>query len=197
MPDLLTNPLGAVKAEFLRLPIPESLVISLRASHCHNTADNGPCLSVATLLCTSSPLENTLTGYQHLRLPFLKCEGGGTTQVSEKDPEISVPHPVLHKSLQDCVGLVIFCKIDLNAYTPTSLGDLVDTLSKAFSSRASSLTRPQTKEGQPHPLCREGSVTSFVKPNVPRDRCKDMIMLGIDSSWIYPNQLSNSQKPQP
>ncbi|GAA48335.1 hypothetical protein CLF_101481 [Clonorchis sinensis] len=141
--------LGAVKIDFIRLPSPEAVVIRLKA---HNRAsalesDTSFEEGMATrLFSTNSPVENTPTGYQHLRLRFERHSfRPGSSSVSHRSR-----HEVCHNQLCNTLGLWIFCKIDLAIHAPMSLGELVDTVSQELSSRCNSLTRKynDTEQGQ-------------------------------------------------
>ncbi|KER22642.1 hypothetical protein T265_09305 [Opisthorchis viverrini] len=140
--------LGAAKIDFTRLPSPEAVVIRLKARNRASTLESDTSFEEGVairLFSTSSPVENTPTGYQHLRLRF-----GQPFPSDSSSEDHRSRHEVCHSQLCNTVGLWIFCKIDLAIHAPISLGELVDTVSQELSSRCNSLTRKYycTEQGQ-------------------------------------------------
>ncbi|KAF5405355.1 hypothetical protein PHET_01172 [Paragonimus heterotremus] len=182
--DLFFHSLGIQRFEFTRLSPPEMTIFELKA--CDPVTSTGRDRHVAVSLeGSASPLDKTATGYQHVRLSF----SDNTPKTSRDNVARNRPaqppfnkHCLYHRYLHNLLGMIVFCKIELHVHTPASLGELVDTLSQEYSSRANSLNRQTasaTNLALPKSL--EASTSSLYKS---QSRANSLLRLGID-----PNQL--------
>ncbi|KAF7260545.1 hypothetical protein EG68_02097 [Paragonimus skrjabini miyazakii] len=182
--DLFFHSLGIQRFEFTHLSPPEMTVFKLRA--CDSIKSTEPDRNVAVSLeGNASPLDKTATGYQHVRLSFNDntpmTSGDNVTRNRSAQPPFN-KHCLYHRYLHNLLGMIVFCKIELHVQTPASLGELVDTLSQEYSSRANSLNRQTasaTNLALPKSL--EASTSSLYKS---QSRATSLLRLGID-----PNQF--------
>ncbi|CAH8492435.1 unnamed protein product [Dicrocoelium dendriticum] len=139
------------RTEFTRMTIPEQTIIRLRAVLFSEGKNFKPLAS--GFLTLNSPLDHSLMGYHHLNL-LLEEEPNQKTAPTAELPKPTSSHHYRHSQLRNTLGLPIFCKVNLDVYTPCSLGTLVDAVSCEFSSRGGSLSRksagshsyPETQE---------------------------------------------------
>ncbi|KAF6772866.1 hypothetical protein AHF37_08536 [Paragonimus kellicotti] len=182
--DLFFRSLGIQRFEFTHLSPPEMTIFKLRA--CDPATSTGHDKYVAVgLEGSASPLDKTATGYQHIRLSFSNNtpmpSGDNVIRNRSAQPPFN-KHCLHHKYLHSSLGMIVFCKIELHVHTPASLGELVDTLSQEYSSRANSLNRQTasaTNLASPKSL--EASTSSLYKS---QSRASSLLRLGID-----PNKL--------
>ncbi|KAF8565514.1 hypothetical protein P879_03242 [Paragonimus westermani] len=193
--DLFFHSLGIQRFEFTRLSPPEMTIFKLKACNPIKQTESDTHVAVG-LESSASPLDKTATGYQHVRLS-LNSEENVVRNRSAQSP--SNKHCLYHRYLHNSLGMIVFCKVsvisfsknyrvfcyrdvELHVHTPASLGELVDTLSQEYSSRANSLNRQTasaTNLATPKSL--DASTSSLYKSH---SRANSLLRLGID-----PNQL--------
>lgn len=100
--------LRGYRVEFVRVPLPDCIIIRLEALIASDRSRT-PRLLAAKMLTTSSPLKNSLTGYNHCRLQFAEDQ-----PVLNNSPELcNTHHQRVHWTLRQSIGLLLFCKVSL------------------------------------------------------------------------------------
>ncbi|TPP59998.1 hypothetical protein FGIG_11098 [Fasciola gigantica] len=135
-PDLVHNQLRGSRVEFVRVPLPDCVVLRLEAL-IPSDRTRTPRLFASQSVSTSCPLRNTLTGYNHLRLQMHEDQSAMVTCLEPQGTQ----HQWKHRILRQSVGLLLFCKIHMEVYSPSCFGELMDSVQMEYSSRSNSLNR--------------------------------------------------------
>nr|CAH8871738.1 unnamed protein product [Trichobilharzia regenti] len=152
--ELMLDSMSTRKVTFSRIHLPESISIQLSEKMCRkmyddesNSVKNIDENTIASCtICANSPLNKTLTGFQHFQLQLLHHP---KKMIQKKtDDIIGFNHMVFHQRLKATIGLLIFCKVSMNTYVPNSLGDLIETLSKEYDTRSKSKPCKQMDQNQ-------------------------------------------------
>ncbi|CAH8566194.1 unnamed protein product [Schistosoma turkestanicum] len=158
--ELMLDSLSTRKVTFSRICLPESICIRIntesRRKECDNDVKsykNMKNVIASCIINSNSPLNKALTGFQHFQLKLVdQCKTKALPRERKADVT-EFNHSVFHQHLKAAIGLLIFCKINMDTYVPSSLGDLIETLTKKYDTQSRSITSHQTNDKQYNANC--------------------------------------------
>uniref|UniRef100_A0A3Q0KNF7 PH domain-containing protein n=1 Tax=Schistosoma mansoni TaxID=6183 RepID=A0A3Q0KNF7_SCHMA len=154
--ELMLDWLSTRKVTFSRIHLPESICIRINTeSHrkeCDNDVksyENMGNVIASCIINSNSPLNKALTGFQHFQLKLFDRYKTKIIPREKKDDVSEFIHSVFHERLKATIGLLIFCKINMDTYVPHSLGDLIETLTRKYDTRLRTIpSNQQTNDKQ-------------------------------------------------
>ncbi|CAI2734177.1 unnamed protein product [Schistosoma spindalis] len=154
--ELMLDWLSTRKVTFSRIHLPESICITINMGSHRKKSDNDiksyenmENVIASCIINSNSPLNKALTGFQHFQLKLVDQSRTKIIPREEKDDVTEFDHSVFHQHLKATIGLLIFCKINMDTYVPHSLGDLIETLTKKYDTRLRSIpSNQQTNDKQ-------------------------------------------------
>ncbi|KAH8864058.1 1-phosphatidylinositol 4 [Schistosoma japonicum] len=153
--ELILDTLSTSKVIFSRIHLPESICIRVKAEihreKCESDVKshgNSDSILASCIINSNSPLNKTLTGFQHFRLQLTDQNKTRILPQEVKDDITEFNHSAFHQHLKDTIGLLIFCKVSMNTYVPYSLGDLIEILSKKYDTHLGNTPRRKITDQQ-------------------------------------------------
>ncbi|CAH8639943.1 unnamed protein product [Heterobilharzia americana] len=177
--ELMVESLSTRNVTFSRIHLPESIAIRLNTkickkehdaeSKCIKITDNKEKVIASCMINTNSPLNKTLTGFQHFQLKPID-HPDRILPLETKCDTTGFNHLVFHQRLKATFGILVFCKVSMNTYVPKSLGDLIETLSKEYDSRSRGRYCRQQTENQQHNANRSKSYVQLKRQESFREK---------------------------
>ncbi|KAK4475896.1 hypothetical protein MN116_001141 [Schistosoma mekongi] len=153
--ELILDSLSTSKVIFSRIHLPESICIRVNAEiyrkECKSdikSHEDTESILASCVINSNSPLNKTLTGFQHFRLQLTDQNKTRILSQEVKDDTIEFNHRAFHQHLKSTIGLLIFCKVSVNTYVPYSLGDLIEILSKKYDTQLGNIPKRKITDQQ-------------------------------------------------
>ncbi|CAH8621228.1 unnamed protein product [Schistosoma intercalatum] len=154
--ELMLDWLSTRKVTFSRIHLPESICIRINMGSHRKKCDNNiksygnmENVIASCIINSNSPLNKALTGFQHFQLKLVDQSKTKVIPREGKDDVTEFDHNGFHQHLKATIGLLIFCKINMDTYVPHSLNDLIETLTKKYDTRLRSIpSNQQTNDKQ-------------------------------------------------